>query len=332
MNLSRESMLALERHFVGVLSAPARAWLEPLPASQLAFAGSAIRSHDGKCVVDFGTVDSPGRECHLVRVINRGRQPAQVHLAEHPKWLSAHWLGGSRDPVPVGADDAGETLELVAAHDVESRFDGCIRFLIRDGGMPRIEDVLVRMTTRRAYPIAHFDFNGSPVPRPFDLGNGSHPYQLTVTNSSSVPLVVRFVDLPPWLTFDVGGQRRSGPLAGPFFERRAPFTIRLWARGPGKQSGALHIGTNDPRPQFRSLSLQLFACVDTPRPEANPTVRRESRGPSAVSTVRKPSPDQAETLPVIPLPPRRRPIKVQVVSAVAILLLIVLFLLVRGLT
>jgi len=331
MNLSRESMLALERHFVGVLSAPARVWLEPLPASQLAFAGCAVRSHRGECVVEFGTVDSPGRETHLVRVINRGGQAVQVHLAEHPKWLSARWLDASHDPVPAGAGEAGETLELVAVHDVENRFGGCLRFLVREGGTPRIEELPVQMTTRRAYPIAHFDFNGSPAPRPFDLGNGSQPYQLAVTNSSSVPLVVRFIDLPAWLTFDVGGQRRSGPLAGPFFERRAPFTIRLWARGPGKQHGALHIDTNDPRPQFRSLTLQLTSCVDTPRPEANPPARRENRGQSAVSTVRKPLLDDAATLPLAVSPPRR-PITIQVISVVAALLLIVLFLVVRGLT
>jgi len=57
MNLSRDAMLALERHFVGALSAPARTWLEPVPVSQLAFAGSAVQSKAGGCAVDFGTVD-----------------------------------------------------------------------------------------------------------------------------------------------------------------------------------------------------------------------------------------------------------------------------------
>src|SRR4029079_1794097 len=98
--------------------------------------------------------------------------------------------------------------------------------LVDERGTPRIEELPVRMTTRRAYPIAHLDFNGSPVPRPFDLGNGVRPYRLAVTNSSSVPLVVRFADLPPWLIFEAGGQRRDRALVRLVFAARPPPLIQ----------------------------------------------------------------------------------------------------------
>jgi len=329
MNLSREAMLALERHFVGALSAPARTWLEPVPASQLAFAGSAVRARDGGCAVDFGTVDSPGRDAHLVRVLNRGSHPVDVYIGDCPRWLTVHWRGAEGEALPVGAGTAGEALELVAVHDAEKRFDGCIRLLVNDGGTPRIEELPVRMNARRAYPIAHLDFNGSPIPRPFDLGNGVRPYRLAVANSSSVPLVVRFADLPPWLAFEVGGQRRDGPMAGPFFERRAPFTVHLWARAAGHHEGAVRIETNDPRPQYRAIALQLSATVDAPAVPLQP----EKRDASSITTVRKSLPAPTPPIP-IEKPPQPRAVitRVEVICAVAVLLLIVFVLIVRGVT
>src|SRR5882757_9981379 len=116
MNLSRDAMLALERHFVGALSAPARTWLEPVPVSQLAFAGSAVQSKAGGCAVDFGTVDSPGREQHFVRVINCGGGPVRVHIDDCPKWLVARWRDAGHDVVEIAAGATGETLELLAVH------------------------------------------------------------------------------------------------------------------------------------------------------------------------------------------------------------------------
>jgi len=331
MNVSREAMLALERHFVGALSAPARTWLEPVPASQLAFAGSVVRSHAGDCVADFGTVESPGRESRLVHVMNRGAHTVLVHIGECPRWLTAGWRDAADGIVPIVAGTAGATLELTAAHDSENEFQGRIRFLVSDEGTPRIDELPVRMTTRRAYPIAQFDFNGSPMPRPFDLGNGARPYRLAVSNSSSVPLIVRFSDLPEWLTFEVGGQRRNGPLAGAFFERRAPFTIQLWARAVGPQQGVIRIETNDPRPQCRSIALQLSAHVERPAsslavPVAKPTIR----GASSATTIRKPLADAVETVPVA-RPRKRFDIRLGILFVVVVLLLIAVVFIVWGL-
>ena len=161
-----------------------------------------------------------------------------------------------------------EVLELVALHDGESELRGYIRFLVDDGGTSRFEELMVRLTTRRAFPIAEIDFNGSPVPRRFDLGNGSRPYKLAVANHSSVPLVVRFADLPPWLTFEVNGRSRKGPLPGLFFERSAPFAVQLRAHAGGKHDGVVRIETNDPRPQFHAIALRLSACIEPVRVEA----------------------------------------------------------------
>jgi hypothetical protein len=319
MNVSREEMLALERHFVGALSAPARTWLEPVPASQLAFAGRAITSRSGGCAADLGVVESPGREVQFVRVINRDRHPVLVHIGECPRWLSARWCEVDENIVPIAAGAAGATLELTVTHDTENELLGRIRFLVTNEGVPRIEELPVRMTARRAYPIARFDFNGSPVPRDFAFGNGARPYRFSVSNDSSVPLVVRFADLPEWLTFEVGGQRRDGPLAGPFFERRAPFTIRLWARAAVPRRGVVRLETNDPRPQCRSLALPFSAGIDGSAAEKETTL---SRPPLA--TERESAPEFAGTVPV------QRPrstlfmIRGGVLYAVAALLLIVL--------
>lgn len=332
MNVSREAMLALERHFVGALSAPVRTWLEPVPASQLAFAGSVTRSQAGECVADFGTVESPGRESRLVRVMNRGAHTVQVNIGECPRWLAVRWRDADDDIVPIVAGTAGATLELTAAHDSEDEFQGRIRFLVSDEGMPRIDELLVRMTTRRAYPIAQFDFNGSPVPRPFDLGNGARPYRLTVSNNSSVPLIVRVSDLPEWLTFEVGGQRRNGPLAGAFFERRAPFTIQLWARAVGPQQGVIRLETNDPRPRCRSIVLQLSAHVERLAPQlAVPFAKPAIRGASSATTIRKPLAEAMETVPVA-RSRKRFAMRLYVLCAVVVVLLITVVIIIRGLS
>ncbi|HXA18700.1 MAG TPA: hypothetical protein VN380_17025 [Thermoanaerobaculia bacterium] len=331
MNVSREAMLALERHFVGALSAPARTWLEPVPASQLAFAGSVVRSQAGDCVADFGTVESPSCESRLVRVMNRGANPVLVHIGECPRWLAARWRDGADGIVPIVACAAGATLELTAAHDSENEFQGRIRFLVSDEVTSRIDELAVRMTTRRAYPIAQFDFNGSPIPRPFDLGNGARPYRLAVSNSSSVPLTVRFSDLPEWLTFEAGEQRRNGPLAGAFFERRAPFTIQLWARAVGPQQGVVRLETNDPRPQCRSIVLLLSAHVERPASQpAVPVAKPAIRNASSATTIRKPLAEEVETVPVA-LPRKRFAMRLYVLCAL-ILVLITVAIIVRGLS
>jgi hypothetical protein len=255
MTLSRDSIFALQRHFLGALSAPSRTWLEPLPSQPLVFIGDAMRAHSDGCVVDFGSVSSPGEERRLVRVCNRGADQADVRLAEPPAWLIATWLERDGDTASLASGESA-TLELVVPHDAEREFRGTLRFHIAD----RIEDLRVQMTARRWHPVAQFDFNGSPVPVRFDFGVDDRPYALSVANATSIPLVVTFADLPDWLTFEAGGQRRSGP-EGAFFERSAPFALQLRPHKLGVHTGVLRVRTNDPRPELQAIELQFAACV-----------------------------------------------------------------------
>jgi hypothetical protein len=256
MTLSRDSIFALQRHFLGALSAPSRTWLEPLPWQPLVFIGDALRAHADGSVVDFGSVSSPGEERRLVRVCNRGGEQADVRLDEPPAWLIATWLGRDGDTASLASGESA-TLELIVPHDAEREFRGTIRLHIAD----RIEELRVQMTARRWHPVARFDFNGSPLPRRFDFGVGDQPYGLSVANATSIPLVVTFADLPDWLTFEAGGQRRSGPAEGAFFERAAPFAVQLRAHKLGVHEGVLRVRTNDPRPELQEIELQFAACV-----------------------------------------------------------------------
>jgi hypothetical protein len=250
MNLSRDSVLALQRHFLGALSVPARTWLEPLPAPRLAFAGSALRRSRETCVLDFGTVETPGEERRTLRVFHTGPEQVDVRLGDFPSWLEVRW----RDRT---------SLELLARHATESEFRGSLRFVV---DRTRVEELAVRMTTRRSQPSARFDFNGSPAPRPFDFGSDDRPYQVSVSNDASVPLLVSFADLPEWLTFEVDGHRRSGPLPGRFFERAAPFTVRMRPQLLGRYDGAVRMQTNDPRPGMQEIDLRFAGCVEPARP------------------------------------------------------------------
>jgi len=256
MTLSRDSIFALQRHFLGALSAPSRTWLEPLPSQPLVFIGDAIHSRGDGCVVDLGSVSSPGEERRLVRVCNRGAEHADVRIAAPPAWLMATWLERDGDTVSLASGESA-TLELILPHDAEREFRGAVQLQIGD----RMEELRVQMTARRTHPIARFDFNGSPVASRFDFGAGDRPYTLSVANATSIPLVVTFADLPDWLTFKVDGQSRSGPIEGAFFQRAAPFAVELRPRNLGVHEGGLRIRTNDPRPELQAMELQFAACV-----------------------------------------------------------------------
>ncbi|PYQ27542.1 MAG: hypothetical protein DMF56_19365 [Acidobacteria bacterium] len=247
MSLSRDSILALQRHFLGALSEPARTWLEPMAAARVAFAGDAIRIDGEGCLVDFGTVESPGEDHRLLRVSERG-----ARISEQPPWLTVRWI-----------DDS--TLALIAIHDTERDFCDPLRLSFSDG---RSQALRVRMSARRTHPIAELNFNGWPAPHPFDFGANEHPYVLSVGNRSGVPLVVSFADLPEWLRFEIDDRWRDGPLPGRFFRRSAPFSVRIRPRPRffGRRNGSIHLQTNDPRADMQSIELAFAACVEPAKP------------------------------------------------------------------
>lgn len=261
MNLSRNSVLALQRHFLGALNVPSSTRLDPLPVQPLVFSGDAIRTDDGCCVVNFGVVASPGEERRSVRVGNRHATSIAVRLEEPPAWLMAAWTDADGDSISI-AGGGWATLALVVPHDAEQEFTGALRFHLGD----RVEELRLRLSTRRMHPIAQIDFNGAPSPHPFDFGMDDGPYVLNVANRTAIPLTATFADLPDWLTFEVDGRSRSGPLEGPFFERTAPFSVQLRPQHLGVHRGILHMRTNDPRPELRNIDLLFVACVVAPRP------------------------------------------------------------------
>jgi hypothetical protein len=261
MNVSRDSILALQRHFLGALSAPSNTGLEPLSVQPLVFSGDAIRADPTGCAVDFGTVASPGEERRLVRIGNRGPECLVVRLGKPPAWLMARWEDADDDSVSIAAG-ACTTLALAVPHDAEREFTGTLIFQVGD----RVEELRVRMTARRSHPIAEIDFNGSPSPRRFDFGMRDHPYVLTIGNRTSIPLVVTFADLPDCLTFHVDGQSRGGPIDGVFFERKAPFAVQLRPQHLGAHEGILRLRTNDPRSEMRNIELHFTACLAAAKP------------------------------------------------------------------
>lgn len=246
MKLSRDSVHALQRHFLGALRAPARAWLEPLPSPPLVILGGAIRAG----TLDLGSVSSPGEERSRVRVCNRSAERIEVRIAEVPAWLTARWLGVEGDTVTMAGGEAA-SLDVLVIHYEERQFHGTLRFAA--GGS--IEELPVQMIARRSHPLARFDFNGSAIPHRFDFGSAEGSYELSVANATSIPLVVTFSDLPDGLTFEVDGRHRNGPIAGPFFERTAPFAVTLRPHLFGLPGGVLRVRTNDPRPEMRDIAL-----------------------------------------------------------------------------
>jgi hypothetical protein len=130
MNLSRASVLALQRHFVGALSTPSRTWLEPLPAPRLAFVGSVVRRGRDGCVLDLGTTGSPGDERHAVRISHRGAERLQVRLAAIPPWLHAQWQDAESDTVTLELGQPAATLALAAGNENDGDFQGSLQFVV----------------------------------------------------------------------------------------------------------------------------------------------------------------------------------------------------------
>lgn len=254
MTPTRDSALALQRHYLGALSTPARTWLEPLPAACLAFAGSAIRRQSEGCSLDFGTVDAALGECRTVRLFRPGGRPAAIRISDTPPWLRAEWIEGE-----TGA------LAVEVSEDCEGERSDKITFWVRDELGARLESLRVHITARPRHPLADIAFNGSALPLPFEFATAGI-YTISVANRTSVPLTVTFADLPDWMEFQVDGCSRRGPVAGVFFERIAPFSVTLRPRFLGRHQGLLRMRTNDPRPELRDVELRFFSSVAPQRP------------------------------------------------------------------
>lgn len=247
MNISPDSALALQRHYLGALSTPSRTWLEPVPQASLGFAGSAIRpAAGGGCVLDFGTVDAPLGERRTVRIFQPGGRPAAIRIGDAPSWLRTEWIGG----------ESGQLLAVEVRDDAEGERSGEITLWTRDESGARLESLPVRIAVRPRHPFADITFHGS---REFSEMDDS--CTLALVNRTSVPLVVTFADLPEWMEFVVDGCSRRGPAAGSFFERVAPFSVTLRPRFIGRYEGSLRMRTNDPRPELRDVELRFSASV-----------------------------------------------------------------------
>lgn len=256
MNVSPQSALALQRHYLGALRTPARTWIEALPPARLAFAGSAIRrTPGGGCALDFGIVDAALHERRTVRVFQPGGRPAAIRIDDFASWLAVEWLDGESGSLVVQVRDDGE-----------GERSGEIAFRVRDELGARRESLPVRITVRPRHPLAEIAFHGSHAADPLRFVEMGDTCTIAVANRTSVPLVVTFAELPAWLEFSVDGCSRRGPEAGAFFERIAPFTVTLRPRFIGRYEGSLRMRTNDPRPELRDVELRLSASVAPLRP------------------------------------------------------------------
>lgn len=247
MNLSRESALALQRHYVGALSQSATTWLESLPVNRVAFAGRAIRADGECCVLDFGVVDTPKGEQRAVRVFQPGTQPLSIGVSEAPAWIVAEW--------------SNEILTVQIADDHEGERSDDLTLRIRDERGARFEKLRVRILARPRQPFADITFNGEPAAEPFGFDGDRGVYAIAVANRNSVPLVVTFADLPEWLELTVDGCGRRGPIEGVFFERKAPFVAYFYPRLLGRHGGSVRMQTNDRRQELQDVLLRFSADI-----------------------------------------------------------------------
>lgn len=282
MKITPQSLLGLKRHFVGALSFPARTWLEPASSPRVVVTGAGtLRCKAGQCVVDLGSVASPGIERRTIRVSNLGPRRISATVAKAPEWLRTNWPGATGNSVELLPDQPGAPLELSIEHDAvqETLHCGVVTLWLRD---PASRDwpfpIEVQMTARPAHAMGDYDFHGQTAPHEFDFGRldpsgaGKRPahYRLSIANRTSLPLMASFADLPAWLTFTVAGHGRSGPIDGRFFEHAAPLEIGIVPIAApqflGGQSGTIRLRTNDGRPEYRNIELRFRTRIEPAAP------------------------------------------------------------------
>lgn len=257
MTLTRDSVLALQRHYLGALSRPARTWLEPLPAARLAYGGPAVRMEGDACVVDFGVVAEARGAERFVRVFRPGGREPDIRVAEVPEGVEAEW---------VRRGDGAIRLAIRLTADVDGTLSSSMTLLVREGSSERAESLSLRVVRQQVEPVAAILFNGASAPQPFEFDDERPAYVLSVANRGTERLITTLADLPEWLEVEVDGVRRSGPMPGDFFERAAPFEMTLRPRYVGAHRGSVALRTNDLRPELRNVHLPLSSRFAPLRP------------------------------------------------------------------
>jgi hypothetical protein len=278
----QDTFFGLQRHFLGVLSEPSSVSIASDPVESLLFTSCGrLQREGGNCLLDFGVVDSPGREHQFIRMSNLGAETVAVVLDTYPPWLTARWTNGEGERVYLAPGDRSADLEIVVVHHLTDRElrEGTIELAVTElSGNFRKERFGVRLTARQAHPCGEYDFAGKPEPHPHDFGvidldAGARKmpwYPFAFRNSGNVPLRVSFSDLPRWLALEVDGYERRGASSETFFERTAPFVARLRPIGipslAGSHRGGPTIVTNDARPEFRTMRLDLGVRIRMSKP------------------------------------------------------------------
>jgi hypothetical protein len=268
---SPESLAALKRHFLGGLSEPRSLPLAPEPCGRLLLAGGTPWGRR-EFFVDFGRVETPGEQRRLLRLTNLGPEPLVLRALSSDSWLEPRWYACTGDATlePVATTE----LEVIARYDLgrDATLIGAIRLVAAvDGGASTLSRFSVCLEARHAQPLGHYEFQGrtEPVPFHFDFLDPAaatappRPYFVSIANLTETPVIVSCSDLPDWLVFAVDGYQRSGPIAGPFFERAAPFRVEVRPQAGrlagGPRQSRLVLCTNDGRPAWQRIELELSA-------------------------------------------------------------------------
>lgn len=252
MNVPHETVLAVQRHFLGTLRAPVKNWLEVDGATRLVLIGEGLRAESDECILDFGIVDVQSPARRTVRVLTEAGESVEVDAATLPSWAEC--------------ETSTNAITVKTRCNDEGHHRGAIRLVISGRHGEREETLQLRVVSRKQHPVAAFDFDGSPEPHAFDFGDHGHAVTIGVHNDSAVPLTVSFSDLPYWLTFEIEGSRRAGPLQGRFFERKAPFTVAIRPHFLGRHRGVMRLQTNDPRPELQDIELNFSGSMADPQP------------------------------------------------------------------
>lgn len=277
MKISYDSFHGLKRHFVGGLSEPSRFWLERAEGVHLGFSGEGVSEAVAGAVLHFGPVPALGEHRRIVWVENYGQEFIQLSLNNTSSWLKAAWQSRAAAPRLAGGESAG--LELTFRDVVaEERALACVLLFTAEteSGDESTVELGVRLTTFLKGRFSSCRFQGSAEALPHDFGRIDPeadgelaPYLVAIDSLGSERLHVVFEDLPAWLAAEVDGYPRYGPAPGKFFERQAP--VRLHLRPVrhrsflGSQRGSVTLRTDDARPEWHQVVLELSARFERER-------------------------------------------------------------------
>lgn len=273
--INSDRLSELKSFFIGELTVTSNVWAGPVKTPHLFFRGDGTAYQDGKWVAEWGDVPAVGTATKSVCIENLGQERLTLFAKSNQDWLDCQWQRTDQSQAVL---DTGDCLNLEAVFrgkEMKAQtLTGTLQITAKtDSGAEKAFPLTVKLTAHIRLPYASFDFNGSPLPEPYDFGvisplekRAAHipSYRLFIENRGTEVLETSFEDCPGWLKIfmiNISASRDNLQFQiSPGQTAVAVVAPRPCLDFMGLNKGILICQTNDMRKAYERLALH-FQCV-----------------------------------------------------------------------